>query len=199
MNKNRNKTNVSITEIMIVADRSGSMACTIAEARNSINRLIEDQKKVKGEAFMTFAMFDDVYERNQERASIQDIKPIGSEYSARGMTALLDAVGRSINYLDDCIKKLTNKPDNVIFVIITDGHENASHEFTKATISQLVKEKKTEGWEFKFIGANIDAFSEGSKLGFAKNDTVQYNATDMGTKAMYINLNTLITQSRTGE
>ncbi len=195
--KNRNKANSSHTEIMIVADRSGSMYDTIIEAKNSINRLIEDQRKVEGEAYFTFAMFDDVYTRNRERANIKDVELIGSEYFARGMTALLDSIGKSITYLDDCINKLNNKPDNVIFVIITDGYENASHEYTKSTISQMVEEKKKQGWEFKFIGGNIDTFSEGATLGFQKNDIWEYDGSRDGIKVMYANLSSSITSSRT--
>lgn len=138
-----------MVNVMVIADRSGSMMGTIDEARNAINELIKDQKKLKGKCKFTFIMFDNSYEVVIDKVDIKEVKKVGKEYSARGMTALNDAIGKGIAHL--------GKAKKAIVTIVTDGFENSSQEYTQSGIAKLIKEKRDEGWEFQFIGANMDA------------------------------------------
>lgn len=188
-------TDKNYTHVTIVVDRSGSMMSIQADAEGGINSLIKEQKLVDGKMTLTLAEFDDVYNIVYDAADIQEVE--GYRLSPRGSTALLDAVGRSINSTGKALKALPEdeRPGNVIFVIVTDGHENASREFTGDQIKKMVDEQTDKyDWEFVFIGANVDAFTTGAALGFR--GTVQYQATGQSTNAVYGAANTALTNSR---
>ncbi len=162
-------------EIVCIMDRSGSMANMTKEVVNAYNRFIEEQKKLPGKAKVTLVAFDDQYEVVHDRIKLKDVPELKEdEVSARGMTALNDAIGKAVNSVSE--------KDKVICLIQTDGGENSSAEYTTSQIKSLVEEKTKQGWEFHFIGAGIDAFSDGSKLGISVANTrsVSANAKGMG-------------------
>lgn len=179
----------NLTEIVFILDRSGSMSNLTADTIGGFNSMIENQKKEEGEAFVTTVLFDDQYELLHNHKDINDVKPItNQEYFARGMTALLDAIGRTINSVG---KRLSDtpeeeRPEKVIFVITTDGMENASREFTRATIKEMIEHQQTKySWQFMFLGANIDAVAEADSLGIAASHSHTYTATAQGTSSVY--------------
>jgi hypothetical protein len=151
------------------------MASVKGETISGTNAFIEDQRNEKGKATFSLVQFDaqDPYEVLQDFVNIKDAEDLNADtYRPRGMTPLLDAVGKSINDVVEKIKALpkSKRPDKIIVVIVTDGAENASREFTREGVKKLVDEKEKEGWRFVFIGAGLDAFSEATaSLGLACN------------------------------
>ena len=152
---------------------------------------------------ITTVLFDDQYELLHNRLPITDVKPItNKEYYVRGMTALLDAIGKTISQ----VKLNQNKPcdtkkaDKVLFVIITDGMENSSKEFTLKTVKNMIEtQKNKENWEFLFLGANIDAISTAESFGISSSKAVKYKADSKGTQKNYEVLNDAVTQMRSGQ
>lgn len=188
-----------ITEIAIVADRSTSMWKIIDESRDAINDLINEQRDVEGYANLTFVMFSTEYEVLHDRVDIQKMGKIGNEYSASGMTALYDAIGNTINTiqkgLDDT--PVERRADTIIVAIVTDGEENASKEFSHPAIAELIKLKESQGWHFKFLGANIDAQSVAVGLNIPVMNAMQYQATNEGTRSAYADMSQTFTSIRT--
>jgi uncharacterized protein YegL len=160
------------------------MANLANDTIGGFNKFIEDQKKAPGEALLTTVLFDDQYEFLHDGVNIQDVKPITEkEYFARGMTALLDAVGRTINRVGDKLSKMNEaeRPGKVMVLIITDGYENSSHEFTRTQIKEMVEhQRNTYKWEFLFFGANIDSFAASDGIGIAPARTANFGASSMG-------------------
>jgi uncharacterized protein YegL len=173
-----------LTEIVAILDRSGSMASLANDTIGGFNRFIEDQKKVPGEAFLTTVLFDDRYEFLHDGVNIKDVKPITErEYFSRGMTALLDAIGRTVNRVGGKLSKMdeADRPSKVIVLIITDGEENSSKEFTNQQIKEMVeRQRSTYNWEFLFFGANIDSFSAAASIGIPQARSVNYSANKDG-------------------
>ena len=176
--------NENLTEIVAILDRSGSMEHLTNDTIGGFNSFLKEQIEIPGEAILTTVLFNDSYMLLHDRENINRIKPITrKEYIAQGSTALLDAMGKTIN---DIGLKLLNtveneRPCKVIFFIITDGEENASVEFTNEKIKEMVElQKNTYGWEFIFLGANIDSFSTASALGISANRSFDYEADEEG-------------------
>lgn len=183
------------THIVFVLDRSGSMGGLENDVIGGFNSFLRDQKKLKGKAKMTVVLFDDRYEVLINAIDLQLVPEITSkEYFVRGMTALLDAVGKTINVVKDASKK----KDKIIFLINTDGLENYSREFTsKKVIADMIKEcEKERKWKFVFFGAGIDAFAEGGSIGI--NAVSTYTHTGGGTQAAYATASSNISQMRQG-
>lgn len=184
------------THVTIVLDRSGSMASTKEDVIGGFNRLLEDQKKVKGEATITLNQFDDQYETVIDSADIQSAKKLTDKtFIPRGSTALLAAIGRSVDETGAMIKAKHehDRPEKVIMVIITDGQENHSNyvewakDRTKAAISAKIKHQTdVYKWEFVFIGANQDAISEAADIGIGASNAMDYAANAVGTQAVYM-------------
>ena len=173
--------NKNLTDITVVLDRSGSMTSCREEAENGLNRFIKEQQKAQGYAYFTLVKFDDKYEVEYNGVNIQEVEKCTLE--PRGMTALLDAVGKSINETGERLSKMEEdkRPGLVVFVIVTDGAENSSHGFTKSQIKEMIEKQQSEfSWQFTFLGANHDAFAEAASLGISKNCTMTYspNKTD---------------------
>ena len=147
-------------ELVFILDRSGSMSGLEKETMSGFNRLIEQQKEVKGEAVVSTILFDDRFEVLHNRLNIQNVHQMTPEdYYVRGSTALLDAIGRSITKMRRVHKELAEelKPEKTIFFITTDGMENASKEFDYDKLKEYIDlQKEKYGWEFIFIGANIE-------------------------------------------
>ncbi len=166
----------NLTDITVVLDRSGSMGVCRTESENGINHFIEEQKKEDGETIFSLVQFDTEYEFVHKGVSIQDVPKF--TLRPRGLTALLDAVGKAIN---ETVIRLADMdeadlPGLVVFVIVTDGGENASHEFTKSQIKELIEKQQNKfKWQFTFLGANQDAFAEGSGIGIMMGAIANYN------------------------
>lgn len=178
-----------LTELVFILDRSGSMSGLESDTIGGYNAMLEKQKKELGEAVITTALFDDKYELLHDRINLKGIEPItDKEYFVRGSTALLDAVGRTINKIGN-VQKHTAKDEqaeHVMFVIITDGLENASREFSCEKVRQMIEHQKSKyGWEFIFLGANIDAISTAERFGISKDRVANYNADSEGTLLNY--------------
>lgn len=172
------------TEIIIVLDRSGSMASCADDVVGGFDNFIKDQKEAEGEAFITLAQFDNLYEMVCENKPISKMASL--HFNPRGTTALLDAIGKTINTTKKRIKTTRPGPNSIIFVIITDGQENASVEFKKETISSMIKSCEDElGWKFVYLGANQDSFSEAQSMGIASSGVRNYSSDSKGTKDMW--------------
>lgn len=179
----------NLTEMVFILDRSGSMGHLTDDTIGGFNSMIESQKNEPGEAYVTTVLFDDEYELLHDHVNIQDIKPITrNEYFARGWTALLDAVGKTINSVGARLSETPEdeRPEKVIFVITTDGMENASREFAKSKVKEMIEHQQSKySWVFMFLGANMDAVSEASSLGINTDFARTYTASDLGTKSVY--------------
>ena len=190
MKKNVNKEVVKngITEMVFILDRSGSMAGLVSDTIGGFNGMIEKQKKEEGKALVTTVLFDSESSTLHDRADLQEIEPMTErEYRVGGCTALLDALGGTIHHVMDIHRYIRPEdvPEHVIFVVTTDGMENASREYTADAVRKLVKQRREDGWEFIFLGANIDAVKTGESFGFAKENAVNYHADSCGTKAVF--------------
>lgn len=154
------------------------------------NAFIEEQKKVDGEAQLTTILFDGEYEMLHQGVNLKDVRPLTTkEYFARGMTALLDAVGKTINSVGARLSAMAeeDRPAKVIFAITTDGEENASQEFSYPQIKAMIEHQTTKyDWQFLFLGANIDAAKTARNLGIGGHHSAQYTANANGTKSIYM-------------
>lgn len=161
-----------LTDITVVMDRSGSMADTKGDAEKGLNFFVSEQKKQPGDARFTLVQFDTEYEFVHRAIPILEVPPL--TLMPRGSTALLDAVGRAITETGERLKAVpeTERPGLVVFVIVTDGQENASREFTRVQIKSMVEHQQAAyQWQFMFLGANQDAFAEAGSLGIAAGGT----------------------------
>ena len=178
-----------LTELVFILDRSGSMSGLEADTIGGYNAMLERQKNECGDAIITTVLFDDNYELLHDRINLRGIAPItDKEYFVRGSTALLDAVGKTINKIGNVQKHTGDdeRAEHVMFVITTDGMENASREFGYEKIRQMIERQKSKyGWEFIFLGANIDAIATAERFGISKERATNYNADSKGTLLNY--------------
>lgn len=181
--------NNNLTEIVFILDRSGSMSGLEQDTIGGYNSLLKRQKDEEGEAVVTTVLFDDQYEIVHDHTDIKKVRELTEkEYYARGCTALLDAIGKTINHVANRRKYASDRavPGKTLVVITTDGYENASCEFLLETVNQMIKHQKEKyGWEFLFLGANIDAVKIAASLGINKDMAVTYKADSEGTKRNY--------------
>ncbi len=193
------------SEIVVILDRSGSMQTIEDDAIGGFNAFMESQKKVEGECTVTLAQFDDVYEVVYDNIPLNEVPNLTSAtFKPRGMTAMYDAIGRTINKISsrqDVPCPVCNKygeKTKVIFAILTDGMENASREFDQAKINKMISHQRdTHEWEFIFLAANQDAFATGGQLGIKAGDTFNFAHTSKGTRSAYSNMNIATTSYRT--
>jgi hypothetical protein len=180
--------NSNLTEIIFLLDRSGSMGGLESDTIGGFNSFIENQRKLEGKTLVTAVLFDDQYEVIWNGAESEKVRLTAEEYYVRGCTALLDAVGKTILDVGYRLSK-TNKedlPGKVIFVITTDGFENASREFTYEKVKELIKHQQEKySWEFIFLGANIDAVREAYNLGIHSQNAFNFEASEAGVEDMY--------------
>lgn len=178
-----------MTEMVFILDRSGSMSGLESDTIGGFNAMIEKQKKQKGDAYVSTILFDHVSEVLHDRVRLSEIQSMTQEeYTVRGCTALLDAIGGAIHHIGN-IHKYARKedvPEHTIFVITTDGMENASKRFNAARVKEMIEhQKKKYGWEFIFLGANIDAVGTARQFGIDETRAVNYRADGQGTKVLY--------------
>tara|TARA_R110000765_G_scaffold7963_2_gene25957 strand:- start:1266 stop:1892 length:627 start_codon:yes stop_codon:yes gene_type:complete len=169
------------TEIVIVVDRSGSMGAIREDMEGGIKGFITEQQKLEGETRITYCQFDTEYELVFENKIAADVKDIA--IVPRGMTALVDAVGRSINEVGERLAKTDKKdrPEKVIFLVITDGMENSSRELSAEKVKEMVQHQEDEyNWEFVFLGSNIDAVAVGATMGFQQKGSMTYDSNTVG-------------------
>lgn len=190
------------TEIVFILDKSGSMAGLEKDTIGGFNALIEKQKKEAGDAKITTILFNHQYELLHDRIAISGIAPLTEkEYEVGGTTALLDAVGSAIQKLVNVQKRTSQEEqaEKVMFVITTDGMENASCEYDYAKIRKMLSfQKEKFGWEFIFLGANIDAVATAKNFGISEDRAVNYHADDKGTELNYRVLNETVSSFRQG-
>ena len=173
MEKKRN----DLTELVFILDRSGSMAGLESDTIGGFNGLIDKQKKVDGKAFVTTVLFDNQQKTVHDRIDLAEVAPMTEkEYYVGGSTALLDAVGDTVTHIEKIHKYVRPEdvPAHTMVVITTDGMENSSHRWRAADVKKLVEKKKEGGWEFLFLGANIDAVSEAARFGIDADRAVRY-------------------------
>jgi len=189
-----------LTELVFILDRSGSMSGLEKDTIGGFNSLLGKQKQEDGECIVTTVLFDDRYELLHDRIQIQGIAPITDrEYFVRGSTALLDAMGRTINKIGNAQKHTveTERAEKVLFVITTDGMENASHEYSSEKIRSMVEHQKSNyGWEFLFLGANIDALATAESMGIQRDHATNFVADADGTKLNYLAMNEAVINYR---
>ena len=177
------------TEIVYILDRSGSMGGLEADTIGGFNAMMEKQKKTGEKALVSTVLFDDRSEVIHDRVPIDKIeKMTDKQYYVRGCTALLDAVGGAIRHIGNVHKYIRpeDRPDNTLVVITTDGMENASSRYSREQVENMVKHQQEKyGWEFIFIGANIDAYEEARKFGISKERAVNYVCDEIGTANVY--------------
>ena len=179
----------NVTELVFILDRSGSMAGLESDTIGGFNALIEKQKKEDGDCFVSTVLFDNVCEVLHDRVPLADVQPLTDrDYTVRGCTALIDALGGAIHHIGNIHKyaRPEDVPAHTLFVITTDGMENASHRYTADEVKKMVeREKEQYGWEFLFIGANIDAVETASHYGIAADRAANYHADEKGTGILY--------------
>ena len=186
----------NLTELVFILDRSGSMHGLEKDTIGGFNSLIEKQKKIEGDALISTVLFANESKVIHDRVDVKDVKPMTeNNYITGGCTALLDAIGNAIHHISN-IHKYTRKedvPEHTLFVITTDGMENASRTYTYPKVKKLIEnQKEKHGWEFMFLGANIDAVNVASYMGIDENRAVNFNCDSEGTDLNYEVLNDAI-------
>ncbi len=191
----------NLAEIVFIIDRSGSMNGLEEDTIGGYNQFLSKQKEVEGEAVVSTILFDDKFEVLHDRIDIKKVNPITTkEYYVRGTTALYDAIGRSINHIGNVLHltKEEDRPEKVIFVIITDGMENSSREFSHYIIKDMIEHQKTKySWEFLFLGANFDAESFAESISISRDRAVRYQYSGYGIRSNYSALSEAIFDMRT--
>lgn len=176
------------TEIIFVIDKSGSMMNLAGDTIGGFNGFIASQKALEGKATLTTVLFDSTHRTMHDSVDINEVKPLTSaDYVPGGMTAMLDAIGDTINNVQNRHDDLgVEKPEKVLFVITTDGEENSSRKYTKNQIEKMIKHQTNgHGWEFMFLGANMDAVKEAEGIGISQAHSHTYDYDDIGTKSVY--------------
>ena len=190
-----------LTEMVFILDRSGSMSGLESDTIGGYNAMLAKQQKQPGEAVVTTVLFDDLYELLHDRINLRGVAPItAKEYFVRGNTALLDAVGKTINKIGNAQKRTAEpeRAEHVVVVITTDGMENASREFNEEKVRRMIEHQKNKyGWEFIFLGANIDAIATAERYGIGRDRAANYNADAEGTALNYAVVSETVSRVRT--
>jgi uncharacterized protein YegL len=176
------------TELVFILDRSGSMAGLEGDTIGGFNAMIEKQKKNEGECWVSTVLFSNDSKVIHDRLALEQVPPLTDrEYSVGGCTALLDAIGDAVKHISLIHRYARSEdvPEHTLFVITTDGMENASHRYGSDEVKKLIEAKKEEGWEFLFLGANIDAVETAKKFGIREDRAVNYHADAAGTALNY--------------
>ena len=190
-------------ELVFIIDRSGSMARLVSDTIGGFNSVLEKQKETSGsEVLVSTVLFDHTSDVIHNRIPIRDVKPLDSEtYQVRGTTALLDAVGGAIEHIKRVHRYLgeVDRPSKTMFVITTDGLENASMNYKRSNISNMIQQQTELGWEFIYLGANVDAYQEAAQMGIRKERTANYIHDAQGVNHSYMASNEAISHLRSGK
>lgn len=190
----------NLTELVFILDRSGSMSGLESDTIGGYNSLLNKQKKEEGEAYVSTVLFDDVSEVIHDRVPLSEIIPMtDKEYYVRGCTALLDAIGGAIHHIGNIHKyaREEDRPEKTLFIITTDGMENASRRYNYEKVKQMIERQKEKyGWEFLFLGANIDAIAVAGRFGIDASRAVRYECDEKGTQVNYRVLNEAVSRVR---
>ena len=190
----------NLTEIVFILDRSGSMAGLEQDTIGGFNAMIAKQRQEPGEAYVSTVLFDNRSEVIHDRIALHKVPALTQrEYYVRGCTALLDAVGRAIHHIKNVHRyaREEDRPEKTLFVITTDGMENASREYTYDRVRHLIETQREEqGWEFLFLGANIDAAREAARFGIREDRAANYHADHKGTEVIYESVAEAVCQFR---
>ena len=190
----------NLTEIVFILDRSGSMSGLESDTIGGFNSMIAKQQKEEGEAIVSTVLFDDETDVIHDRVALGDVKKLTEEdYYVRGCTALLDAVGGAIHHIGNVHKyaREEDRPAKTLFVITTDGLENASRHYSFKDVKRLIKRQKEKyNWEFLFLGANIDAIEVAGNMGISRDRAANYNCDEVGTALNYQVLEAAVTRVR---
>ena len=178
-----------LTEIVFILDRSGSMAGMEADTIGGFNAMLKKQKEAPGQVLISTVLFDNESEVIHDRVPLEDMKPMSEkDYCVGGCTALLDAVGSAIKHIANVHKyaRAEDRPGKTLFVITTDGMENASRQYDYPKVKELITAQKERfGWEFLFLGANIDAAKEAARFGIDEDRAADYHCDTQGTRLNY--------------
>ncbi|MCM3359426.1 hypothetical protein [Psychrobacillus sp. MER TA 171] len=192
----------NVTELVFILDKSGSMAGLEADTIGGFNAMLDKQKKEEGEAIVTTVLFSDNYELLHDRINVKGVSPITErDYQVGGMTALLDAIGSTIHKIGNIQKRTSSeeRASRVLFVITTDGMENSSCEYNYEKIRSMIsRQKESYGWEFIFLGANIDAITTAANFGISEEFAVKYHADKEGTRLNYESVSNVVSSYRKG-
>lgn len=193
----------NITELVFILDRSGSMSGLERDTIGGFNSLIADQRRVEGSCYVTTVLFDNEIKTIHDRVALANVKPMtDKDYTVRGSTALLDALGMTIHHIAKIHKYARSEdvPERTTFVIMTDGMENSSRRYTSGEVKRMIEhEKEKYGWEFLFLGANIDAVETAAGMGIAADRAVDYRADSAGTRLAYDTVSAAICKMRSSE
>ena len=191
-----------ITELVFILDRSGSMAGLEADTIGGFNALIEKQRRQPGRAYVTTVLFNTGFKTVHDRARLEDVRPMtDSDYCVGGCTALMDAIGFTIRHIAGIHRyaRPEDVPEHTLFVITTDGMENASRHFSADQVREMIAhEKQKYGWEFLFLAANIDAAQTAAHMGIGADRAVDYRADGQGTRVLYDTVANAVSRVRGG-
>ena len=191
--------NRGLTELVMILDRSGSMRGLEKDTIGGYNAMLDRQRKEEGRVLVTTILFDDRDEMLHDRTPIDQVGSLTDrDYYVRGCTALMDALGTAIeriSLIQDHVRE-EDRPDKTIFIITTDGMENASRRFRASRIRQMVREREAAGWEFIFLGANIDAVAEAARYGIPEDRAANYHADEAGTRLNFEVLSEAVCEMR---
>ena len=188
-----------LTELVFILDRSGSMAGLETDTIGGFNAMLAKQRKEPGEAFVSTVLFDNETEVIHDRVPLDQVEDLTQEqYYVRGCTALLDAVGGAIRHIGNVHRyaRKEDVPEKTLIIITTDGMENASRRYTYPQVRKMIREKQQQGWEFLFLGANIDAAAEASRFGIGQDRAANYCCDAKGTALNYTVISEAISQFR---
>ena len=193
----------NITEIVFILDRSGSMAGFESDTIGGFNATLEKQRREDGQAYVSTVLFDNESEVIHDRVPLDTVKPMtGKEYQVGGCTALLDAIGGAIHHIGNIHKyaRPEDVPEHTIFIITTDGMENASHHYDSSKVKAMIERQREKyGWEFLFLAANIDAVETAENIGIRRERAVNYHQDAKGTDVMYCAMSKAISAMRCDE
>ena len=191
---------INITELVFILDRSGSMSGLESDTIGGFNAMIEKQKKQDGVCYVSTILFDNFSKVLHDRVKLENVEPMTDrDYTVRGCTALLDAIGGTIHHIGNIHKyaRPEDVPEHTVFVITTDGLENASHQYSYEKVKRMIEhEKEKYGWEFLFLAANIDAAETAANIGISRDRAVDYLADGEGTSLIYETVSDVVGQVR---